>query len=190
MIQKYSKCFKIFNLKRFLTFFSLLLILLGNSCSVPKFAKPKKLEKNVPVNAKERARKNVTEGRGISLQGALKRNRSTTYEFSTSNPLWRASLEIIDFMPLTTVDYSGGIIITDWYTDSANSDESIKITVRFLSNEIQTNSIKIIVHNKKCKTDENCTINEIDSNIKFELQKSILAKAALFEKETKQKTKK
>ena len=93
-------------------------------------------------------------------------------------------------MPLTTVDYSGGIIITDWYTDSANSDESIKITVRFLSNEIQTNSIKIIVHNKKCKTDENCTINEIDSNIKFELQKSILAKAALFEKETKQKTKK
>ncbi len=31
--------------------------------------------------------------------------------------LWRASLEILDFIPLTTVDYSGGIIITDWYND-------------------------------------------------------------------------
>ena len=66
--------------------------------------------------------------------------------------MWRASLEIIDFIPLTTVDYSGGIIITDWYSDNQNFNESIKITLRFLSNEIRSDSIKIIVHNKKCKT--------------------------------------
>ena len=88
-------------------------------------------------------------------------------------------------MPLSTVDYSGGIIITDWYNDSNNTNDSIKITVRFLSNEIQSNSLKIIVHNKKCKTNENCSINEIDSNIKFELQRSILAKAARLELESK-----
>ena len=92
-------------------------------------------------------------------------------------------------MPLTTVDYSGGIIITDWYSDAASSNESIKITVRFLSNEVQSNSIKVIVHNKKCKTNENCAIDEIDSNIKFELQKSILAKAAQFERESKKSKK-
>ena len=79
------------------------------------------MNRDDPVNAKERARKNIEEGRGISLGGALKRG-STNYEFSTSNPLWRASLEIIDFMPLTTVDYSGGIIITDWYSDSSNPE--------------------------------------------------------------------
>ncbi len=155
------------------------------ACSVPKFMKPSESARDVPVNAKERARKNVDEGRGISLQGAFKKSGATTYQFSSSNPLWRASLEIIDFMPLTTVDYSGGIIITDWYSDTNNANESIKITVRFLSNEIQSNSLKIIVHNKKCKTNENCTINEIDSNIKFELQKSILAKATTFEKKIK-----
>ena len=155
------------------------------ACSVPKFLKPSETSRDIPVNAKERARKNVDEGRGISLQGAFKKSGATTYQFSSSNPLWRASLEIIDFMPLTTVDYSGGIIITDWYSDTNNANESIKITVRFLSNEIQSNSLKIIVHNKKCRTDENCTINEIDSNIKFELQKSILAKATIFEKELK-----
>ena len=125
----------------------------------------------------------------MSLKGALGRRGGTNYEFSTSNPLWRASLEIIDFMPLSTVDYSGGIIITDWYNDSNNTNDSIKITVRFMSNEIQSNSIKIIVHNKKCKTNEVCSINEIDSNIKFELQRSILAKAAALELELKKSKK-
>lgn len=165
------------------------LFLAISACAVPDFAKPKKTDRDTPINAKERARKNVTEGRGVSLKGALGGKRSTTYEFSTSNPLWRASLEIIDFMPLSTVDYSGGIIITDWYSDASNSDESIKITVRFLSNEIQSNSIKIIVHNKKCRTNENCKVSEIDSKIKFELQKSILAKAAQFELDKKSKKK-
>ena len=43
----------------------------------------------------------------------------TTYEFSTSNPMWRASLEVLDFIPLSTVDYSGGMIITDWYSEDS-----------------------------------------------------------------------
>ena len=154
------------------------------SCAVPEALKPKKVDPSIPVNADERARKNIEEGRGISLKGAMG-GKSTTYEFSTSNPLWRASLETIDFMPLSTVDYSGGIIITDWYSDSGNPNEAIKITLRFLSNEIQSNSIKVIVHNKNCSPSENCTINELDSNIKFELQKTSLSKAAILEKESK-----
>ena len=161
------------------------ILVLTNSCGVPDFAKPSKVSRDTPMNAKERARKNLEEGKGVSLKGLVTGPKSTNYEFSTSNPLWRASLEIIDFMPLSTVDYSGGIIITDWYSDGQNFDESIKITVRFLSNEVRSDSVKIIVHNKKCKTNQSCAVNEIDSNIKFELQSSILRKAALFEKELK-----
>lgn len=160
------------------------------SCAVPEALKPKKVDsRSIPVNADERARKNIEEGRGISLKGAMNKNRGTNYEFSTSNPLWRASLETIDFMPLSTVDYSGGIIITDWYSNGASQNESIKITVRFLSNEIQSNSLKIIIHNKNCGPSENCIITELDSNIKFELQKTILSKAAILEKESKVKKK-
>tara|TARA_B100001121_G_C18552778_1_gene556345 strand:- start:10 stop:573 length:564 start_codon:yes stop_codon:yes gene_type:complete len=170
-------------LKKTSIFLTIILILSLSNCALPK--REKVDSRNIPVNAKERARKNVEEGRGVSLKGAFGGIGKTNYEFSTSNPLWRASLEIIDFMPLTTVDYSGGIIITDWYTDSNKSNESIKITVRFLSNEVQSNSLKVIVHNKKCKTTENCKINEIDSKIKTELQKSIIAKAAQIERDTK-----
>ena len=194
MILSYkSKIMSLFNKinnisKFFLTNLLIFIFLIVSACSVPNALKPKKVDPSIPAGAKERARKNIEEGRGVSLKGAFGK-RGTNYEFSTSNPLWRASLEIIDFMPLTTVDYSGGIIITDWYSDSNNSNDSIKITVRFLSNEVQSNSLKIIVHNKKCKTSEVCSINEIDSNIKFELQKSILAKAATLELESKKSKK-
>lgn len=169
------------NKKFKLILFLLILFLAG--CEV---FKPKKVDlRKRPVDASERARQNVDEGRGISLKN-LGRSSGTNYEFSTSNPLWRASLETLDFIPMTTVDYSGGIIITDWYSID-NSNESYKITVRFLSNEVQSTSIKIIVHNKKCKLDATCTINEIDSKIKFELQRTILTKAAELELKDKNK---
>ena len=161
------------NLTKFLL---AIIIVFTTSCSA---LKPKKVDlRKIPVDANERARKNVDEGRGFALN-SIGRSSGTNYEFSTSNPLWRASLETIDFIPMATVDYSGGIIITDWYTDNNNND-SYKITIRFLSNEIQTNSIKIIVHNKKCRADLTCAVQEIDSKIKFELHKTILAKAAQF----------
>ena len=162
-------------------------ILTTTSCSVPKFAKPSKTYKDIPVNAQERARQNVEQGRGVSVKKLLKKGTgSTNYEFSTSNPLWRSSLEILDFLPLSTVDYSGGIIITDWYNDS-DANNSIKITVRFLSDEIRSDSIKVIVHRRNCTSINNCKTSVLNSKIKSELTSSILTKAVLLEKESKKK---
>lgn len=146
-----------------------------------------KATKDTPTNALERARKNVQEGRGISLGNVLKKG-SSNYEFSTSNPLWRATLEILDFIPLTTVDYSGGIIITDWYNESTKANDSIKITIRFLTNEVRSDSIKVIVHQRVCdKSNLNCKINQINSIIKNELISSIIKKASVLEQESKKK---
>ena len=143
-------------------------------------------QRNQPQTAKERAKKNLEDGTGVSINKILKRGRGTgSFEFSSSNPMWRASLETIDFMPLATVDYSGGLIITDWYNDAQNSDEFLKITIRFLSNEVRANSIKIIVHSKKCTTQLNCKITEYKSKISDELTASILRKATILEKELK-----
>ena len=170
------------NFKKFTVY--LLLLLFISSCGGFKKVDSRK----IPVNAQERARKNVEEGRGISLKG-LAGNRKTTYQFSTSNPMWRSSLEVLDFLPLTTVDYSGGIIITDWYNDSVNSNDSIKITVRFLSNEIAANSLDIIIHKKNCGTNSNCLVNKIDSKIEEEIKKTIIRKAAQLEADDKKKKK-
>ena len=150
--------------------------------------------RKVPVNAQERARKNVEEGRGVSIGGLLDRaKRSNTYEFSTANPMWRASLEILDFIPMTTVDYSGGMIISDWYSDKSSSnniEDSIKISIRFLSNEVRSDSLKIIIHKKICKAAASCTVEILNnSTISQELRSSIVKKAALLEKQEKNKKK-
>jgi hypothetical protein len=144
-----------------------------------------------PDTAKAKARKNIEEGRGVSV-GSLTKGigRGTTYEFSTSNPMWRASLETLDFLPLTTVDYSGGVIITDWYSDNNSAKESIKISLRFLANEVRSESLKVIVHQKICSTNLNCKVVLLsNTKIKEELHTAILRKAALLEQESKKKKK-
>tara|TARA_B100001027_G_C16228335_1_gene313297 strand:+ start:26 stop:544 length:519 start_codon:yes stop_codon:yes gene_type:complete len=166
---------------KFLSVISLLIFL--NSCGGLSKVDTRK----VPVNVQERARKNVEEGRAAGIGGILKGGRNT-FQFSSSNPMWRASLEILDFMPLTTVDYSGGMIISDWYSESAKSNESIKISVRFLASEVRSDSIKVIVHKKNCSTQQTCkTILLNNSKIKEELTSSILRKAVLLKNQDKKK---
>ena len=166
---------------KFLSTLSLLIFL--NSCGGLSKVDTRK----VPVNVQERARKNVEEGRAAGIGSLLKGGRNT-FQFSSSNPMWRASLEILDFMPLTTVDYSGGMIISDWYSD--DDKESVKITLRFLANEVRSNSIKVIVHKKNCSSQQNCRVTLLEnSKINEELKSSILRKAAILEKEGKKKKK-
>jgi len=147
--------------------------------------KPKKVNtRETSIKGSERSRKNIEEGGGVSLKNVLNK-RGGSFEFSTSNPMWRATLEILDFLPLSTVDYSGGMIVSDWYTGES-SNESIKISIRFLSNEIRTNSLKIIIHKKKCSENQVCQTKLLNnSKISQELRIAILKKAAELEKEKK-----
>ncbi len=150
-----------------------------------------KMDPNRPLTAEEKRKKNLAEGKGTSLGSIIGNVRGgTNFEFSSSNPMWRASLETLDFLPLTTVDYSGGVIITDWYSEDGNNRDSIKITIRFLSNEIRSDSVKIIVHKKTCDNNLNCATNVVTSNlIRDELRSTILRKASLLEKADKKKKK-
>ena len=142
--------------------------------------------RKIPISGPERAKQNIKEGRGVTL-GKVMGKGSTNYEFSTSNPMWRATLDILDFLPLSTVDYSGGVIISDWYTDNSNKDQALKITVRFLSNTVQTNSLKVTVHRKKCSVNQTCNVELFKSRIQEELVASILKEAAILEKQKKTK---
>ena len=143
-----------------------------------------------PADPKKRVAQNVAEGRGFRLMDTMGRNNGGVFEFASSNELWRASLDIIDFMPLASVNYSGGIIITDWYSTDQTSNESIKISIRFLTNEIRSDSLDIKVFNKKCLTQLNCTISEKTGNLVPELRDKILKTASIYEKEKKEKKKK
>lgn len=175
-----------------ISFFFAGLVILGfvNSCSGGKFWDPADARK-VPANVNDRVEKNLEEGRGFSIGKAMSQGAGgTIYQFASSNPMWRATLDILDFLPLANVDYSGGIITTDWYNEGTASDESIKITIRFLTNEIRSDGIKIAVHKKRCNVQQKCTVKKISSTLEHELRVAILKKAAIFEKELQKGKKK
>jgi hypothetical protein len=146
--------------------------------------------RKISPDPKERVKKNMEEGRGFRLNDLTKKPKGGDFEFASSNELWRASLDTIDFMPLASVNYSGGIIITDWYSTNESSNESIKISIRFLTNEIRSDALDIKIFNKKCKLQTNCVVSEKKGKLAPELKEKILKTAALYEKERKEKKKK
>ena len=178
MITNLTKKFSIF-------LFSTLLLL--NSCGGKL---PGGDARKNPPDPKQRVKKNLEEGRGFRLDNTIDKIRGGggggNFEFASSNELWRATLDIIDFMPLTSANYSGGIIITDWYSGE-NPDESIKITIRFLTNEIRSDAVDIKVFYKNCKTQQSCIVSEKDGVLKNELRNEILKKATIYQKQRKDK---
>ena len=163
------------------------------SCKGPdgKFKIPGSDARKFPADPKERVKKNLEEGRGFRLNNVFDGPKGGVFDFASSNELWRASLDTIDFMPLLSVNYSGGIIVTDWYSSEESlSGESVKISIRFLTNEIRADALDIKVFNRKCNNVSNCIINQVNDELAPELTKQILKKATLYKQEAKEKDKK
>ena len=157
----------------------LFLILINlNSCGIYRPVSAK----DYPPEPEKRIKKNLEEGRGFTIMGQMNK-KGGDFDFATSNEMWRASLDILDFMPLTSADYGGGLIITDWYSDQSNLNDSIKISIRFLSNEIRADALKINVFSKECERTVNCKISQSNPKIENELKVAILKRAAKYKKD-------
>ena len=154
-----------------------------NSCGIYRPTDAKKF----PPNPKERVAKNIEEGKSFRLFDNTGLGKGTNFEFASSNELWRATLDTIDFMPLTTANYSGGIIVTDWYSDNQNLNKNIKITVRFLTNEIRSDALDLKIFYKNCDSSNKCKIIEQKGNLSKELKKEILKKASKYQQQAKNK---
>ena len=176
---------KLFREKKFILPLLLSSLILINACGMGADAR------QFPPQPEKRVQKNMEEGRGFRLMDNIgkKSGGSAEFDFASSNELWRASLDTIDFMPLTSANYSGGIIITDWYSSEGNLNESLKISIRFLTNEIRSDALDIKVFYKKCSTNESCAISEKSGNLVAELKKKILRRASTYEKVNKDKKK-
>jgi len=165
----------------------ILIFLISSGCGVYKSGVD---ARKVSPSGEERTKKNIEEGRGYKVFDARRSMMGGAFQFANSNGLWRASLDVIDFMPLSSVNYSGGIIITDWYTDNKNPNESIKISIRFLTNEVRSDALDIKIFNRKCDNSFNCKFANASDVLIAELKKEILKKATIYNDEDKDKLKK
>jgi len=162
-----------------ITIILLILLIPLSGCGIYKRADVK----DVPVNVNDRVKKNIEEGRGLRF--GKKSATGGTFDFASSNELWRASIDVLDFVPFTNASYSGGILITEWFdgNSSENNNRDLKITVRFLTNEIRSDALEISIHEKICKENSlNCSVSKIESKLQNEIKIAILKRAAILEK--------
>ena len=166
------------NIKFYIAFLTIFILL--NGCSMPKLGSIKPGTKPITPNANERAQENVRAGKGFSIFGG---NKSTNgnFQFASSNPMWKSALDVLSFASLANSDYSGGVIITDWYSQG-NPNEAIKITIRFLSNEIRADGMIVNLYKRNCVNNV-CSTKEIKSDLVFEIKDKILKKAALYKEQ-------
>ena len=177
------KKFKLsFNFVKIYQFFLIILLsFLLTSCGLYKKTDPK----TNPLNDADKRKKNLEQGKGFRLS-TINKNKGGTFDFASSNPLWRASLDVLNFIPLVNADYGGGIIITDWFSEN-DTQESVKITVMFLSNEIRADGLNVVIHQKKCLNDV-CKTSLKESDLNNEIKLAILKKATRFKTEGFAKT--
>ncbi len=166
---------------------SIIIVILSlflTSCGIYKYSPVKEDDYDV----EKRVKRNIEEGKGISF-GKI-RNKGGTFDFASSNELWRASIETLDFVTFANASYSGGILITDWFNSSSEEDiknnRDLKITIRFLSNEIRADGLIIIIHERICPNSNatSCSITKIKSNIESEIKLAILKRATELKKKT------
>ena len=173
--------------RNIIIFFSVIILLTQSACNA---LKPKKVSaKDFPPDPRQRVKKNIEEGKGFRVfDGKM---GGTTYDFASSNPLWQATLDTLDFMPLVSANYSGGIVITDWYSENNTPNESVKISIRFLTNEIRSDALDINVFLKKCSENlTNCSISKSNNDLVADLNLNILKKASMYQRKMLEKRKK
>ena len=176
------------NLKKLIVFF-VVIPLLTTSCKGPdgKFKLPGGDARKTPADPEKRVEQNLKEGRGFKLNDAFNKPRGGVFDFASSNELWRASLDVIDFMPLA-LSAMWWNHNTDWYSNAENS-ESIKIN-QFLTNEIRSDALVIKVFNKQCFNNSlNCKIIETDGAIILELKKILKTRRDIKKKRKKKNNK-
>jgi len=143
----------------------------------------------IETDPNKKAREAADKGGGFIGNISRDGNRSSPIvDFANSNVLWRATLKTLEFLPLSNTDYTGGVISYDWYSENGN--EEIKVTVRFLSNELKSDSIQIISHKRTCTNLNSCTVKKTDEYLANEIRDTIIASARKMKIEEAKKEKK
>lgn len=164
-----------------------LILISCSSKTDPVTGEKVRIEPNPNIKAKQ-----FVESEGSilgNITGQNKNKGSAVVDFASSNVLWRATLQSIDFIPIANLDYAGGMIVYDWYSENENSDEQIKIQVRFLSNELRADSLQVLTYKKKCSQNEKCKVFKADEKFSGQIKDNILASARKIKIEEAKKSK-
>ncbi len=90
--------------------------------------------------------------------------------------LWRASLDTLNFMPLTSADPFGGIIITDWYSAPTTPNERFKATVYILDTRLRADALNVSIF-RQVNTNGSWSDATVDPDTEVQIENAILQRA-------------
>jgi len=178
MLHNYNIVFLLIKTMKYNTFLAIISILLISCTKTDSVTGEKIL---LETKASEKTKQFVEKEGGLlgnlGIGAGGKTGGSTNFDFASSNVLWRATLKTLDFLPIANVDYAGGIINYDWYSEDLNSREQIKITVRFLDTELRSESIQVNSHKRVCQSLDRCSVIKASDNFSKEIKDNIIQTA-------------
>lgn len=113
----------------------------------------------------------------INLLGGASDNENATSGIGVNGFLWRASLDTLSFLPLSSADPFGGVIITDWYAPPESPAERFKVTVFILGRELRSDGVRVSVFRQKRDDGAGWLDATTGENTSTSLENAILARA-------------
>ena len=111
------------------------------------------------------------------LDNVLPDNQGSAGGIGVNTYLWRATLETLSFMPLSSADPFGGVIVTDWYSKNEAPNEKYKIVAYIIGTQLRVDALKINVFKKIKNEDGDWIDQEPHSEMSLNIENSILTKA-------------
>lgn len=116
-------------------------------------------------------------------------NNLRTGQVQVNGYLWRAALDTVSFMPLSSADPYGGAIITDWYTPPETPDERLKVTVLVRGEDLVSDGVKVTIFRQKRDPAGLWVDTAVDQNTQIDMENIILSQARSLRNEAQNKPK-
>ena len=105
------------------------------------------------------------------------RGRGTQPAIGVNSYLWRASLDTLAFMPLSSADPYGGVIITDWYSNPEQPAERFKATVYILDTRLRADGLNVTVFKQVKDQNGAWTDAPVAGQTETDIENAILTRA-------------
>jgi len=114
---------------------------------------------------------------GLFRGGTPQAGASSEAGIGVNSFLWRASLEVLSFMPLSEVDPFGGVIITDWYANPEFPTERFKVTAYILDTRLRADALSVQLFKQTIGENEAWADATIDAATRIQVENAILTRA-------------
>lgn len=156
-----------------------------SACSGVEIGQPVIHKKSEAEKAFDGETKSIFGQDGISFGDNAVGEQNTGSGIGVNAFLWRATLDTVSFMPLSSADPFGGVILTDWYSPAETPNERYKLNIYILGQALRADGVRVAAFRQlKNQANDWQSVN-LDPKAITDIENSILTRARQLRSETR-----